>query len=237
MQDRGNRFQVVQNWLKANGVNLTEATDVYGKLSLLPKVTAARIEDAREKVLKPLVEQAAKEQWALGGGQLVDALAANSPLPATFTPSITEYLRAAHATERNREVAKVNPAFPDGGSGLTDQQASDILTRYRALPHFARFRKLAADFQDITRQTLALRVQAGLLDAKTAQTWEATYTAYVPLKGGPEAPGSRRGTGGGISVSDRQRRALGHTLRDENIIENIWQDHERVIYLADQVPT
>ncbi|MFZ1324449.1 MAG: LPD38 domain-containing protein [Candidatus Contendobacter sp.] len=77
-------------------------------------------------------------------------------------------------------------------------------------------------------------VQAGLISRETGQVWDATYSQYVPLKGGPEAPGSHSGAGGGISVDGRQKRALGHTLRDENIIENIWRDHERVIYLAEK---
>lgn len=33
-------------------------------------------------------------------------------------------------------------------------------------------------------------------------------------------------------MAGRQRRALGHALRDENIVENIWRDHERAIALG-----
>jgi hypothetical protein len=232
VQDKFNRFEVTQKWLKDKGINLTTAADVYGAESLLPKKTAAATEDARETILKPLVERAAANDWAIGGGQLIDAIAESKPLPTSFKPSITEYLHAAHAKERNAHIAKINPKFPDGGSGLTSAQADQILARYRGMAGFPLFQKLAGEFQAITSKTRDTLLKAGIISEEMAKAWSAAYQQYVPLKGGPEDGAQRSGAGGGISVNGKQKRALGHTLRDENIIENIWGDHERAIYLA-----
>lgn len=237
LQDKVVRFQVVQDWLKKSGLNLTPAADVYGAEALLPKKTAARIETAREKILKPLIQRAANNRWQLGGGQLIDALAAKQPLPRTFIPSITEFLHAQHAPERNRQIAQINPKFADPdtpGSGITDAQAAAILARYRALPNYAVFARLAHEFQAITNQNRQILLNAGIIAHETADAWQGAYQHYVPLKGGPEDQPAKAGTGPGLSVGGKQHRALGHTLRDENIIENIWRDHERAIYLSEK---
>ncbi|MGB4967299.1 MAG: LPD38 domain-containing protein [Candidatus Saccharimonadales bacterium] len=232
VQDKFVRFEVVQKWLKESGIDLTPEANVYGAEALLPKKTAAATETARDTILKPLIQRAAKNQWAIGGGQLVDAIADSKPLPTAFKPSISEYLHAAHAKERNAQIAKINPKFQDGGSGLTNAQADAILARYRGMAGFSLFQKLAGEFQAITKQTRDTLLHAGIISQEMAKAWDGAYSSYVPLKGGPEDGASRTGTGGGISVNGKQRRALGHGLRDEKIIENIWRDHERAIYLA-----
>lgn len=234
-QDKFNRFEVVQDWLKDSGIRLTEAANVYDAEALLPKKTAAAIEKARETILRPLVKRAAKGKWALAGGQLIDAIAAGTALPATFKPSISEYLHAAHAKEANAAVAKINPRFPGSGSGLSDAQADAIVSRYQQRADFAAFKALADEVQTITKKTRDIGLQSGRLDPAMVKAWDAAYQYYVPLKGGPEDTAAQQsGTGQGISVGGKQKRRLGHTLRDESIIENIWLDHERAIFLAEK---
>lgn len=232
VQDKFVRFQVVQDWVKKSGINLTPSADVYGAEALAPKKTAAETETAREKILKPLIARAAKNGWALSGGDLLAAIEDGQPLPATFKPSVGEYLHAAHAKERNAAIAKINPQYRDGGSGLTDAQADAILARYRGVRGFSLFERLAADFRGITDLTRSKLLGAGIISKETADAWRTAYSRYVPLKGGPEGSAQPSGTGPGISVAGRQRRALGHALRDENIVENIWRDHERAIALG-----
>jgi len=41
--------------------------------------------------------------------------------------TLENFLWARHAKERNAQIAKVNPDMQDGGSGLTDQQAADLM--------------------------------------------------------------------------------------------------------------
>jgi len=233
VQDRFIRFQVVQDWLNQHGVNLTPDADVYGAESLLPKVTAARTQDAREKILKPLIESAAGKKWSIQGGDLLAAIEDQQPLPTKFKPSIPEFLHAQHAIERNAQIAKIKGA-PKDGSGLNDAQAHEILTRYRVMPNFSEFSAMAEKFRTITDQTRRILRTSGIISAEQEAAWTSAYKKYVPLKGGPDTASQQNGTGPGISVNPGMKRALGHRLRDENIVENIWRDHERAIYLSEK---
>lgn len=233
VQDRFIRFRVIQDWLKQHGVNLTPDADVYGAESLLPKVTAARTQDAREKILKPLIESAAGKKWSIQGGDLLAAIEDQHPFPTKFKPSIPEFLHAQHAIERNAQIAKIKGA-PKDGSGLSDAQAHEILTRYRVMPNFSEFSAMAEKFRAITDQTRRILRTSGIISAEQEAAWTSAYKKYVPLKGGPDTASQQTGTGPGISVNPGMKRALGHRLRDENIVENIWRDHERALYLSEK---
>lgn len=234
IQDRFVRFKTIQNWLKRIGINLTPDADVYGAEERSVKRFAARAEDFRVETLKPLVEAAAKAKYGLTGGDLLAALLDRKPLPTTFKPNIPEFLIAQHAPARNAQIAKINPAYPDGGSGLTNAQAADILAKYRALPNFAAFARMAEQFRAISEETKQLQLQAGLISQDMVDAWDAAYgNTYIPLKGGPE-DGAQSGTGQGQSVNARQHRAMGHGLREENVLENIFRDRERALLLIEK---
>lgn len=231
MQDKANRYQVVQDWLKKSGINVSPPADVYGADALLPKKTADGLERARETVLKPAVEKAARNRWRLGMGDMIQALIDEKPLPQKFTPSISEYLHAQHALESNPIIAKKNKLFPDGGTGLTNQEAQDILSRYQRMPNFAAFRQAAQQFQAITKLTRQLLVESGRITPELAKQWERDTPNYVPLMGGPEDKSAQGGTGPGVSMGMPLKQRMGHDLRDENIVENIWRRYEQAIYL------
>jgi len=233
IQDRFVRFKTLQNWIKQKGIDLTPDADVYGAEERSVKRFAAKAEDFRAQTLRPLVQEAAAARYAVTGGDLITALLEEQPLPATFQPSLPEYLMARHAPERNRHIAKINNAYPDGGSGLTTAEADAIVARYRALPDFARFEALAERVQAITKDTQQMLLRVGILSQEAVTAMNTAYQHYVPLKGGPE-DGAQQGTGPGLSVNGKQMRALGHTLRDEAILENIFRDHERALLLVEK---
>ena len=117
---------------------------MYGAESLLPKVTAARTQDAREKIPKPpLNRRQGKVEHP--GGDLLAAIEDQHPFPTKFKPSIPEFLHAQHAIERNAQIAKIKGA-PKDGSGLSDAQAHEIPTRYRVMPNFSEFSAMAESF-------------------------------------------------------------------------------------------
>lgn len=233
VQDRFLRFKTLQNWLKQKGIDLTPDADVYGAEERSVKRFAAKAEDFRAKTLRPLVQEAAAANYAVTGGDLITALLEEQPLPDTFQPSIPEYLIARHAAERNRHIATINNAFPDGGSGLTNAEAATLLARYRALPNFARFEALAERFRAISTETQQILLRAGILSPEAVTAMNTAYQHYIPLKGGPE-DGTQQGTGPGLSVNGRQQRAMGHGLRDENVLENIFRDRERALLLIEK---
>jgi hypothetical protein len=93
------------------------------------------------------------------------------------------WLYARHATERNAQIASINPSMPDGGSGMTDAEAQLVLTQAAAGPHAARLNAIGAKIDALRERTLKLREDAGLITNAEAQTWRTQYKSYVPLKG------------------------------------------------------
>lgn len=221
VQDQFNRFTVIQEWLRDNGVNLGNKHDVYRAEERMHGKIAAQIEDFRETRLQPLIVRIHKAGFNM--------------------QQIGEYLVANHAAERNAQIAKINPGAVDdngkpNGSGMTDAEAQDVLDRYAALPDFARFEGMAEEFRAITSDTQRILLDAGIISKEMADAWNGAYKHYVPLRGGPADPGMGDGTGKGVSVNARgeRRRAMGHKARDEWAVENIIHAHERAIYLAEK---
>lgn len=210
VQDKFNRFRVIQDWLKEQGVKLSEAGDVYRAEERFHARVANQIEDFREQTLKPLV---AKSQKA--GVKMAD---------------IAQFLHAQHAEERNDAIAKINPKFPDGGSGMATQEARTILKA--ASPEL---KQIANEWRKIADDSLELKLQAGLITQEQADAFRSKYAYYVPLRGGPEEQ-LLVGTGKGLKVRHKEQRALGHPVREggEWIIEQLLADRESAIMKAEK---
>ncbi|MEN6540836.1 MAG: LPD38 domain-containing protein [Mizugakiibacter sp.] len=220
-QDQFNRFTVIQEWLRDNGVKLGNKHDVYRAEERMYGKIAGQIEDFRAQRLQPLIVKIHKSGFNMG--------------------QVGEYLVANHAAERNAQIAKINPDAVDehgnpNGSGMTDAEAQAVLNRYASLPDAAAFEKLAEEFRSITDDTKRILLDAGIISKEMADAWDAAYQHYVPLRGGPAEPGMGQATGKGLSVNGRgeRLRAMGHKARDEWVVENIIHAHERAIYLAEK---
>lgn len=210
-QDKLNRFTVIRKWLESQGVKLTEQANVYGAEERMHGRFANKVEDFQNKRVRPLVEKITRAGFSMD--------------------DVAQFLHAQHAEERNAQVAKINPRMPDGGSGMTNADARAILAA--AKPEL---RQLANEFRAITDDTLKILVNAGIVDANTADAYRRAYQHYVPLKGGPDSDAANTGTGKGLNVRHKNRRALGHNVREggEWIIQNIIADHQRALMLAEK---
>ncbi|MBQ7625438.1 MAG: hypothetical protein IJS87_00035, partial [Rhodocyclaceae bacterium] len=210
-QDKLNRFAVIRKWLESQGVKLTEQANVYGAEERMHGRFANKVEDFQNKRVRPLVEKITRAGFSMD--------------------DVAQFLHAQHAEERNAQVAKINPRMPDGGSGMTNADARAILAA--AKPEL---RQLANEFRAITDDTLKILVNAGIVDANTADAYRRAYQHYVPLKGGPDSDAANTGTGKGLNVRHKNRRALGHNVREggEWIIQNIIADHQRALMLAEK---
>ena len=67
-----------------------------------------------------------------------------------------------------------------------------------------------------------------------AHAMRTAYQFYVPVKGGDEDQAARQGTGKGLSVNGKQKRRMGHDMRDEHVLENMLRDRQRAIILAEK---
>ena len=216
MQDKLNRFIVIKEWLAEQGIELSELADVHKAEERMHSRFANKAEDFREKRVKPLVEKIQKAGFSMD--------------------DVARFLHAQHAKERNDQIAKINKNLPDGGSGMTNAEAAAILAA--SSPELA---ALANELRSITVDTKNILLNAGLISKDVADAWDGAYQYYVPLKGGPDDEAGGNGTGKGLSVREKQRRALGHEKREDDtredgewIIENILADHERALMLAEK---
>lgn len=93
------------------------------------------------------------------------------------------WLYARHALERNARIASINPKMPDGGSGMTNAEAQQILADAAASPHAQRLLAIGAKIDALRERTLKLREDSGLITHDEALMWRQMYKHYVPLKG------------------------------------------------------
>jgi len=140
-----------------------------------------------------------------------------------------EYLHNRHAERRNVQVAKVNPAMPDGGSGIDTVDARAYLA---GLPPGKRraYEALAKHVDAINRETRDLLVSSGLEKQETIDAWDAAYgDEYVPLMR-EEMDGGGQGIGQGFSVKGgSSKRAMGSNKPVADILANIALQREKAI--------
>lgn len=199
VQDNLNRVTEVQNKIKElTGRTTLGPADYRGAEVNRPGRIAARLEDATDKLTKPLMTELAKSGYK--------------------PEQLSELLHAQHAEERNEAVARINPEFPDGGSGMTNDQAQAIIQNYKdAKP----LQKLANKARAIAKATLDLKLAYGLIKPTDHEMLSTMYQNYVPLKGDGE-------------YGPKIKRAMGHEGRDEHILENIARDYDQAVVVGEK---
>ena len=93
------------------------------------------------------------------------------------------YLMAKHARERNRYIASINKSMPDGGSGLTNEQADQVINSAREDGTLEAKEEVAEIVYDMLQKNRDRMAESGLLDEGTVDSWNENYDYYVPLKG------------------------------------------------------
>jgi hypothetical protein len=226
LQDRFLRMKQVQDDVEAQGGKVDHMTgnDVYRTEERYHGTVAAKVGDFSKYTVQPLVRDMAK------AGVSMDDVAL--------------YMYAKHAEERNDRIADINPMMPDGGSGMTTEEANKILADYATDPKIDAIRDFADRFQAITEATRQELVKGGLVDPETLAKWNQSYKNYVPLKGFENVDelgnltrnnAGGRGSGKGFSIDgDESRRALGRSTKAGDILENIINDHERAIQRSEK---
>jgi hypothetical protein len=227
MQDKLVDTKRVIAAIRAAGVAIKDTSDPYLQEVLYHGRAAKRVSDFADNELRPmLVEMGVRK---------------------IERQELEDYLWARHATERNAQIAKINPKMPDGGSGLTNQQAADILSGQTVniggrdiklnLAQMPGYRSLAAKIDAITKETTDTLVRYGLETQDTVDAWRNTYGKYVPLMRDMEADDNYAGafnlglgTGQGFSVrGSASKRALGSERGVIDILANVAMQRERAI--------
>ena len=153
---------------------------------------------------------------------------------AGFTvDDIGEYLYARHAKERNDRVHEENPDFEGTGSGMTNEEADEILNKFKGSGIY----KFAREFdKKVIRARLDILRDGGLITEETYDlfTKDSPYKNYVPLKGTSEKKGRGTGTSGFSIVGKDIRRKRGRDSRADNPFVQALIDYEMAIVRAEK---
>ncbi len=179
-QDNFNRVKTLQKTILKGGGTVTLDSDVYGTEERSSSKISFRLLKLDKQYMQPLLEHMKDNDIS------VDEL--------------DVYLVARHAVERNDYIASINKKMPDGGSGLTNQQAAATLNsltaeRKKSLAHAAGF------IDSVNQNHLSDLVEGGHIDQETVDEWQEMYQFYVPLKGKKDEGARGMGPGSGYSIS------------------------------------
>ena len=221
LQDGRVDLKRVQQAIEKSGQQIAEKWDARLAETLYPGRVAYRSQRFLEVEAKPLLKAMATYQVPM------DELA--------------DYLHARGAEERNAQVAKVNPALPDGGAGtnskgvlLTNQAAKDYLASITPGRKVI-LDTLATKVDAITAGTRKLLVDEGLEKQDTIDAWTKTYKNYVPMFRDEAQSGAPHPQGSGFTVKgSASKRATGSTKEVTNILAHVLMQREAAITRAEK---
>lgn len=206
LQDRYNRWKQTVEAVRKQGGMVTEANDFYAAEERYWGKVGAQNE-AFGKEIQRFVRDVHAD-----GLELDD---------------VALYAYAKHATERNEYIARLRADMPDGGSGMTTEEADAILTTAEQSglePALERHVQTLYDWIDGTRDVLE---QGGLITPEQRQSWDRSFRHYVPLRGREGMTEKRQGSRGFNLKGKDAIRAMGRQSKAHQIIEQIIQDRTR----------
>lgn len=219
LQDKFRRLEVIQKAVDPKTTKIKEDADAFLQQELYVGRTAERIDKMREEVIfnprnkgTGLLERMRKDDITV--------------------EDLGRYMHAKHATERNAQVRKINEELPDGGSGLTDAQAKEILAEFKDNKGI---QKYADEFREkVIKERIRILREEGLMTEEALEKIETFYTDYVPLKVADKT--TRLGASGkGFSAQGKDiKRVKGSTKERSNPVMQAIVDLEDTIIKAEK---
>lgn len=219
--------KLVEEAVEQGGNYDSESMNVYQRAELYYGKVGYHLESFRNEFVKPLAHELARADKK---GISIDDLEL--------------YLYAKFAPVRNRKIydlrQQMNPntsnEWLDGGSGMSNQAAKDIIDEFTQKGQIAELEKLAQMVYALNDYRTTVAERAGLISAEVAADWRSEPT-YIPLKGfadGREIAFERAPSPGkGFSVSGKEARAAkGRKSRADQLIENAIAQAELTIIRA-----
>ncbi|ENJ9037728.1 hypothetical protein AB2U59_004775 [Escherichia coli] len=206
MQDKFQVLKAVQENIRKTGEKIDDSNNAYMAEELFHGKAENDLNVMKERYVQPLAK-----------------LLANYKISQA---DLDEYLYARHAPERNAHIAKINPKMPDGGSGMTNAEAAEIMQRVRNSGKQAQYDRLAGIVDDMLARRRELIREAGLEESGVVDAWQKAYRYYVPLKG-QDVDGvvSLPRTGKGFTIGGREsKQAMGRASRAQSPSTQAIQD-------------
>lgn len=160
-----------------------------------------------------------------------------------------DYLYAKHAPERNMNIGALHPYDHDfnkamrdptmvGASGMSTQEAHDIVAKFENGPKAAAFKELAKRVAAIRQFNQGQMLRGHLESLETLADWNRTSPNYVPLRGWedpteqPEGVEPHiKGTPGNIR---QEQRAMGRRSKADNPLVGMLDQAYRLIDKAEK---
>ncbi|HGF0172712.1 TPA: LPD5 domain-containing protein, partial [Escherichia coli] len=206
VQDKFRVLKAVQENIRKTGGKIDDSNNAYMAEELFHGKAENDLNVMKERYVQPLAKLLADYKIAQA--------------------DLDEYLYARHAPERNAHIAKINPKMPDGGSGMTNAEAAEIMQRVRNSGKQAQYDRLAGIVDDMLARRRELIREAGLEESGVVDAWQNAYRYYVPLKG-QDVDGmvSLPRTGKGFTIGGREsRQAMGRASRAQSPSTQAIQD-------------
>ncbi len=204
--------RVVQSIMKT-GKQIKDDFNAYLQEELFHGRAAKGVKDFLDFELRPLLKQMQEAKVDMG--------------------DFEEYLWNRHAEERNKQIAKINPDMPDGGSGIETAKARAYLAGL-SVEQRKTFEALAAKVEAMNRESQRVLIESGLEKQSTIDAWNNAYQHYVPLQR-EDVDSGHVGTGKGFSVrGSSTKRAMGSGRQVVDIIANLTMQRERNIVRAEK---
>jgi hypothetical protein len=96
---------------------------------------------------------------------------------------MSSFLMSRAAPDKNRLVAEVNAAFPEGGSGVNDAEAAANMADLEARGLLPKLERIAKEHDELVDWMGELRIQSGLMSREDWQAMRAAQPFYTPFKG------------------------------------------------------
>ncbi|HDJ0338567.1 TPA: hypothetical protein PPJ15_003465 [Escherichia coli] len=206
MQDKFQVLKAVQENIRKTGGKIDDSNNAYMAEELFHGKAENDLNVMKERYVQPLAKLLADYKIAQA--------------------DLDEYLYARHAPERNAHIAKINPKMPDGGSGMSNAEAAEIMQRVRNSGKQAQYDRLAGIIDDMLARRREIIREAGLEESGVVDAWQKAYRYYVPLKG-QDVDGvvSLPRTGKGFTIGGREsKQAMGRASRAQSPSTQAIQD-------------
>jgi len=162
-QDNFSRVKQLQKTIRESGGEVSDDADVYRAEERSSGKIAFRLKQLKRTYMDPLTKIMDKNDITL--------------------EELDEFLVAKHARERNDWIAAINDEMPDGGSGMSNDEARAVLERAHLGDKEDAFNEAAALVYGVNDQNLDDLVEGGHMSPKTVEAWRSRWDNYVPLKG------------------------------------------------------
>lgn len=219
LQDKFERLDTTQKTIKKSGNKISEDADAFLQQELYVGRATERIDQMRAKVIR--------DENGKGTGLLERMRKDNITID-----DMGRYLHAKHAIERNKRVAEINPDLPDGGSGLTNAEATKILKEFEGNENVVKY---ADEFREsVIKERIRILREEGLMTEEALAKIESAYENYVPLKVASKE--TRIGKSGkGFSAQGKDiKRVTGSTKERTNPVIQAIVDLEDTIIKAEK---